>query len=72
MELWNHIFDCAKEISCTGMNGSKHTSHYTSLQQESIVDSWKVSMVNIYKWDKSTSFDSKSIEHKDIEAVHGS
>ena len=70
IELRNQILECSKEFSCRAMNGSRHMGHYCLLQQETIVDSWKISLVNIYKWDKSSSFGERSIAFKDDEALH--
>ena len=71
VELRNQIYECAKELSCTTMRGKEHAAHFCLLQQESIVDSWSISLVNIYKWDNSTTFGSKSITYKDTEVLHG-
>ena len=72
VELRNQINECAKKLICTAMNGSQHRAQYCLLQQETIVDSWKISMMNIYKWDCSDTFGAKTIAYKDVETLHGS
>ena len=56
----------SKRFSFTDMKGKDFSTDFNALQQETIYDKWKVSIVHIFSWDHTNCFVEKEFFLQDV------
>ena len=62
----NQIIRSSKGLSMTYMKDKEFSAEFSLLQQETIHEKWKVSLVHIFSWDHKNYFGENELTFQDI------